>query len=238
MSESTTAMTSSTSVYTTRRFWERLWRTAGLQFVVFFIIAYLVYGNQPQVGASADSLVAFYHGDRMRILIAAVFCGLNVLNLMWFAAALKTTLADAGQDGWGTAATASSAALGGLFLLMITVAATLAYSIAGSGNDALTSGLNDFLWVSVVLSSFPRAMLIMAGTFGLWRAGLISNARFAAGVAALLLVLLGGTTWLSGGFWAADGAYSRFVSPLIGLVWIVVVSRVLLSRGPATHAAW
>jgi hypothetical protein len=157
---------------------------------------------------------------------------------MWFAAALKTTLADAGQDGWGAAATAASAALGGLFLLMITVVAALAYAIASSGNDSLTAGLNDFLWVSVVLSSFPRAMLIMAGTFGLWRAGLISNARFAAGVAALLLVLLGGTTWVSGGFWAADGAYSRFVSPLIGLVWIVVVSRVLLSRSPATRAAW
>jgi len=238
MSESTTAMTSSASVYTTSRFWERLWRTAGLQFVVFFIIAYLIYGNQPQVGASADSLVAFYHGERIRILIAAVFSALNVLNLMWFAAALKTTLTDAGQDGWGAAATASSAALGGLFLLMITVAAALAYAIAGSGNDALVSGLNDFLWVGVVLSSFPRAMLIMAGTFGLWRAGLISNARFASGVAALLLALLGGTTWASGGFWAADGAYSRFVSPLIGLVWIVVVSRLLLSRTPATRAAW
>ena len=194
--------------------------------------------NQPQVGASADSLVEFYHGDRLRILIAAVFCGLNVLNLMWFAAALRTTLADAGQDGWGAAATASSAALGGLFLLMITVAAALAYSIAGSGNDPLTSALNDFLWVSVVLSSFPRAMLIMAGTFGLWRAGLISNARFGAGVAALLLVLLGGTTWLTGGFWAADGAYSRFVSPIIGLVWIVVVSRVLLSQSSATRVGW
>jgi hypothetical protein len=36
----------------------------------------------------------------------------------------------------------------------------------------------------------------------------------------------------------ADGAYSRFVSPLIGLVWIVVVSRVLLSRSPATRAGW
>ena len=238
MSESTTAMTSSASVYTTREFWERLWRTAGLQFVAFFIVAYFIYGNQPQVGASADSLVAFYHGERMRILIAAVFCGLNVLNLMWFAAALKATLADAGQDGWGAAATASSAALGGLLLLMITVAATLAYAIAGSGNDALVSALNDFLWVSVVLSSFPRAMLIMAGTFGLWRAGFISNGRFAAGVAALLLVLLGGTTWLDGGFWAADGAYSRFVSPLIGLVWIVLVSRVLLSRSPATRIGW
>jgi len=238
MNESTTAMTSSASVYTTREFWERLWRTAGLQFVGFFILSYLIYGNQPQLGASTDSLVAFYHGDRVRILIAVVFAGLNVLNLMWFAAALRTTLADAGQDGWGAAATASSAALGGVFLLMITVAAALAYSIAGSGNDALTSVLNDFLWASVVLSSFPRAMLIMAGTFGLWRAGLFSNARFAAGVAALLLVLLSGTTWLSGGFWAPDGAYSRFVSPLIGLLWIVVVSRVLLSRSSATRAGW
>jgi len=64
----------------------------------------------------------------------------------------------------------------------------------------------------------------------LWRAGLISNALFAAGVAAVVLVLLGGTTWLSGGFWAPDGAYSRFVSPIIGLVWVVVVSRVLLTR--------
>ncbi len=238
MSESTTAMTSSASVYATREFWERLWRTAGLQFIGFFIIAYLIYGSQPQVGASADFLAAFYHGDRVRILIAVVFAGLNVLNLMWFAAALKTTLADAGQEGWGAAVTASSAALGGLFLLMITIVAALAYSIAGSENTALISVLNDFLWVSVVLSSFPRAMLIMAGTFGLWRAGLFSNARFAAGVAALLLVLLGGTTWLSGGFWAPDGAYSRFVSPLIGLVWIVVVSRILMSRSSAARAGW
>ena len=81
-------------------------------------------------------------------------------------------------------------------------------------------------------------MLIMAGTFGLWRAGLISNALFGAGVAALVLVLLGGTTWMSDGFWAPDGAYSRFVWPLIGLVWLVVVSRVLLTRSPATRAGW
>jgi hypothetical protein len=81
-------------------------------------------------------------------------------------------------------------------------------------------------------------MLIMSGTFGLWRAGFISNGLFAAGVAALVLVLLGGTTWLSGGVWAPDGIYSRFVSPLIGLVWVLVVSRVLLSRVPATRAGW
>ena len=158
---------------------------------VCFIIAYVIYGYQPQVGASADALVAFYDGDRTRILIAAVFSGLAVLNLMWFAAALRTTLADAGQDGWGAAATASSAAVGALFLLLITVGAALAYSIAGSGNHTLTSGLNDFAWACVVLSSFPRAMLIMSAAFGLWRAGLISNALFAAGVAAVVLALAG-----------------------------------------------
>ena len=238
MSGSTAAITSSTSVYTTRGFWERLWRTSGLQSLGLFIIAYVVYGYQPQVGASSDALVAFYDGGRTRILIAAVLSGLAVLNLMWFAAALRTTLADAGQDGWGAAATASSAALGSLFLLLIAVVAVLAYSIAGSGNHMLTSGLNDFVWAGFVLTSFPRAMLVMASAFGLWRARLISNALFAAGVAAVVLGLLGGTTWLTGGFWAPDGVYSRFVCPGIGVVWGMVVSGVLLTRSPATRSGW
>src|SRR5882672_584339 len=230
-------MSASTSVYRTPMFWERLWRMSGINFVIFFIIAYLIYGYQPRVGASADALVAFYDGHRARILIAAVVSGLNILNLMWFAAALRTTLADAGQDGWGAAATASSAAVGGLFLVLLTVSAALAYSIAGSGNATLTAGLNDLTWVLVVFSSFPRAMLVMSGSFGLWRAKLISNRLFGAGVAAVVLGVLGGTTWMSGGFWAPDGVYSRFVWPIIGLVWVVVVSRVL-ARSPATRTGW
>ena len=118
MSASTTATAvTAPARVNTRVFWERLCRSSGIQFVVFFIIAHVIYGFQPQVGASADAL-------------------------------------------------------------------------------------------------------------------------FAAGVAAVVLVLLGGTTWLSGGFWAPDGAYSRFLSPIIGLVWPVVVSRVLLSRIPATRSGW
>ncbi len=238
MSTSTAAVRPSASVATTPQFWERLWRTAGVQSVGLFIVAYFVYGDQPHVGASAEALVAFYQGDRMRILIAAILSGFAVLNLMWFAAALRTTLAEAGQDGWGAAATASSAALGGVLMLLITVSAALAYSIAGSGTPALLGGLNDFAWAGLVLSSFPRAMLIMAAAFGLWRAGLISNRLFGVGVAAVVLVLLGATTWVSGGFWAPDGAFSRIVSPLIGVLWIVIVSRVLLTRSSPARAGW
>ena len=244
MSSSTTAVNSATkampssSSVNTPAFWERLWHTSGIQFTVLLVVTCVVYGSQPGVGAPSDALVAFYTGDRTRILIAVVFAGLNILNLMWFAAALRTTLSDAGQDGWGAAATASSAAFGGMYLLFVSIVAALAYSIAGSGNNAVTLGLHDFAWALVVLSSFPRAMLIMAGTFGLWRAGLISNALFGAGVTAVVLGVLGGTTWLNGGLWAPDGAYSRFIFPTIGIVWIVVVTRVLLSRKPAARAAW
>lgn len=245
MSASTTGTTGDPSVstagnspYTTPAFWERLWRMSGINFIVTLIIAYGLYGQQPQVGASADALVAFYDGNRIRILIAAVFAGMSVLNLLWFAAALRTTLADAGKDGWGAAATASSSALGVLLLILTALCAALAFSIAGAADPTITSGLNDFAWAGVVLSSFPRAMLIMAGSFGFWRARLISNGLFAAGVACVVLVLLGGTTWMRDGIWAPDGAYSRFVSPAIGILWVLVASRVLLSRSPATRTGW
>jgi hypothetical protein len=242
MSVSTSAIPSTSSVGASTdaygsAFWEHLWRTAGLQFVGFFVIAAVIYGYQPHIGASPEALAAFYQGNRLRVLLATVFFGLNILNLLWFAAALRTTLSDAGEDGWGAAATAGSTAFGVMTLLQIAVTGGLAYSIASPGNYPLISALNDLSWALVVLTAFPRAMLIMSGVFGLWRAGMISNAMFAFGVGLVLLGVLGGTTWL-GGAWGPDGAYSRFISPLLLLVWVLLVSRVLLSRGPATRAAW
>jgi len=237
MGASTTSMTAA-SAYNAPAFWERLWRSAGIQFVVFFVVTCAIYGQLPGLGASAATLEGFYSGDRTRILIATALSGLNVLNLLWFAAAVRTTLADAGLDGWGAASTAASAAFGALFLLLIATGGALAYSMGDPGNRTLLRGLHDSGWALIVLSSFPRAMMIMSWAFGLWRARLISNTLFAAGVVALVLVLLGGTTWVGGGFWAPDGPYSRFVSPLIGLVWVTVVSGVVLTRSPPTRTGW
>ena len=209
MSASIQAVSSPTSQYNGSAFWERLWRMSGINFVVFIVIAY--------------ALAGFHEGDRTWTAIAAVIAGMAVLNLLWFAAALRTTLADAGLGGWGAAATASSSAFGTLFLLLIA---------------SVVTGLNEFTQSGLVLTSFPRAMLIMSGSFGFWRARLISNSTFAGAVAIVVLVLLGGTTWAAEGFWAPDGAYSRFVSPALGLFWIVGASRILLSRSPATRSGW
>jgi len=230
--------TTSTSKYASGEFFGFLWRTAGVQSVGLFVVAYGIYGYQPGVRAPVDALTAFYSGQSTRILIAAIFGGLTVLNLMWFAAALRTTLAEEGRDGWGAAATTASAVTGGLFLLFIAIGAGLSFSIAGSGNQALISGLNDLSWALVVLSSFARAMLIMSGAFGLWRASMISNRAFAVGVAGVVLALLGGITWFGSGFFAPDGAYSRFVAPFILIVWVFGVTGVLLKPSRARGAGW
>ena len=56
-------------------------------------------------------------------------------------------------------------------------------------------------------------------------AGKFTSSEFwAGGIAFVLLVLLGGTTW--------------FVSPILWLVWVLGVSRILLGRVPATRAGW
>jgi hypothetical protein len=216
--------------------WERNWRSAGIVFAVLIIVASVIYGSQPKVGASADKLVSFYDGDRTRILIATVFFCFSFLELLWFGAALASVLRDAGMGGWGAAATASSAAWGAVLFVRMTVRAALAFSIAGSGSQQLTSGLNDLGWVLTVVLAFPTAMFVMSGAFGLWRAGIISKRFFAAGVTAVVLVLLGGTTWAGNGFWAPDGAYA-LVSEVVWLVWIVVLSGFLTMRSPSTVRA-
>jgi hypothetical protein len=50
-----------------------------------------------------------------------------------------------------------------------------------------------------------------------------------------VLVLLGGTTWASDGFWAPDGAYAR-ISQIVLFAWIAVLSGFLAMR-PSTARA-
>jgi magnesium-transporting ATPase (P-type) len=210
--------------------WEKNWRASGIVAALLFIVAYIFYGMQPKVGDATDELVSYYDGDSTRILIATVITGFGILNLMWFAAAIASVLRDAGKGGWGTAASSAGAAVAAVYFVLISLRAGLAYSIAGSGNSAVTSGLHDLTWVLTSLFWFPTAMLIMAGSFGLHRAGLISNRAFGAGVTAMVLVLLATTTWAGDGFWAVDGAYARFVPTTVMLVWFAVVSGFLVRR--------
>jgi hypothetical protein len=233
----TTATTTTTGEKFGRLFFENLWRMSGVQAVAFIVIGSVIAGFGPGVGASPETLGAFYAANGARILIATPILGLGVLNLLWFAQAIRTILVDNGLDGWGGAAIAASSAVGAIAFLLIATQAALAYTIAGSGNVAFAAGLSVLGWAGVVLSSFPRAMLIMAGSFGLWRAGFISNRAFGLAVSAVILGVLGGTTWLAGDIWSPDGVFSRFIWPAIGLVWVLAVSRIV-ARIPSSRSGF
>jgi hypothetical protein len=216
--------------------WERNWLGGGVLFVVLLVVASIFYGSQPNVGASPAELVSFFHGDRTRILIATVIFCFAFLELIWFGAAVSGVLRDADLGGWAGAAIASSAALGALLFLRMAIRAALAFSLVGAGTLAVAPALSDFAFVLTVLMAFPTAMFVMASAFGLWRAEIISQRFFAVGVAAVILTLLGGTTWASDGFWAPDGAY-QLISQLVAYAWIAVISGVLYMRSPATATA-
>ena len=188
------------------QFWDRLWRSAGIQFVILFIIGCFIYGAQPKLGSSPETVAAFYDGSRTRILIATFVFGMAVLNLLWFAAAVRSVLRDAGQDGWGAAVTASSAALGGI--------AVRAHG-SGRGPCVQDRRLGKFF-------AHSRAERRGVGLHGddLFPARDVHHGQllralarrndlepfFSACVAAVVLVLLGATTW------ATDGSGRRTVS--------------------------
>jgi hypothetical protein len=211
---------------------QRAFSSAGIAFAVLSIAGFVIYGREPEFDASADQLLAFYDGDRTRHLIATVVFCVAFLAMLWFGVALSSVLRDAGEGSWAAAATASSAAFGAMLFLLMGLHAALSYSIAGAGDDRLTSGLHQLGVAIEVITAFPSAMFVMAGAFGLRRAGIISNGFFWAGVLAVVLVLLGGTTWASDGLWAPDGGYIRF-SRLVLVVWITVVSGFLTLRSPS-----
>jgi hypothetical protein len=79
------------------------------------------------------------------------------------------------------------------------------------------------------------AMFVMAGTFGLRQAGMISNRAFGLGAAAVVVVLLGGTMWATSGFWAPYGAIGSIPESVL-LAWVFVTSVFLYRRSPITVA--
>jgi len=72
------------------------------------------------------------------------------------------------------------------------------------GNHMLTSGLNDFVWAGFVLTSFRARCLSWPRRLAL--AGPADLERLFARGRSCCARLTGRTTWLSGGFWAPDGA--------------------------------
>jgi len=89
-------------------------------------------------------------------------------------------------DGWA-GGDRLQRSVGGLFFLLITVGAA-SRTRSPAPEIAVHIGLNDFTWLRRV-DFVPARDADHGRTFGLWRAGLISNALFAAGRSCVLVLL-------------------------------------------------
>lgn len=216
--------------------WERWGRATGIGFVALFVVAFIVFGDQPGVGASADKIVSFYDGDRGRVLTATVIFGVATLFFLWFAGALANALREAGEGRLAATTIGSGAVIAGIFLVLMGIGSALAHSVAGSGDTGVIQALSDTLWAFNVIVSFPAAAFVAAATVGLWRTRLVPDWFGWAGIAAAIVVLLGGTTWASDGFWAPDGGFT-ILTMIVALAWILVSSAILFMQAPAVERA-
>ncbi len=216
--------------------WERYARATGAVFVVCFVVGLIIAGMAPSLGDSTDKLVSYYDGDRGRILTAAFIIGIGLVALLWFVGAIANALREAGQGRLAATTIGAGTTLVGFVMLVVTLNAALAFKIAAEGNAAVIRAFFDLQWVVGVMISFPAAALVAAAAVGLQRAGLIPDWLGRAGIAVALLDILGGTTWATSGFWAADGAYSQMITPALSLAWTLVTSVLLYMRAPVTAA--
>ncbi|MGH2922149.1 MAG: hypothetical protein ACRDKU_08805, partial [Gaiellaceae bacterium] len=223
-------------VFMTSVNWERWARATGIGFVVLFVVAYVTYGDQPGVGSSAEEVVAFYDGDRGRILTAGFILGVAALFLLWFAGAVANALREAGEGRLAATTLGTATALVGVVLVLDGIGVALAHSIAATGDAGVVQALNDVSWAFNVIASFPAAGFIAAATIGLWRTGLVADWFGWIGLAAAAVVLIGGTTWARDGFWAPDGGYTT-ITVIVAVAWVLVASVLLYMQSPVGERA-
>src|SRR5213076_2240973 len=155
--------------------WERWARATGIVFVVLVVVSLIMYGNVPKIDESSK-IASFYTDHRGRILAATVIFSLALVFLIWFVAAIASTLREAGKGGWGAATIGLGAAFAGLQAVFTAIGGGFALNIAAAGgNDAVLQALNTIAYGMDVIAGIVYAGLIFAATTGLWRARLVPD---------------------------------------------------------------
>jgi len=211
--------------------WERWARAAGIAFVIFAVLAFVVGGETPAVGDTVEDVASYYDGDRGKVLVSSALFAIGLGFWIWFAGMLANNLREHGEGRVAATIVAAVAAFVAIQLVATAVNAVLAYSVAGSGEPGVTKALFDLSWALDALAAAPSAVFFFAASFGLRRANMVPAwlGWAALGVAVLFCLRL--TNWASDGFWSPTGGYLFILIPLT-LLWILVASIVLVRSAP------
>jgi len=214
--------------------WERWARAAGVGFVVFAVAAFIVGGESPMVGDSAEEVVSYYDGERGQVLVASFLFAVALGFWVWFAGALASNLRERGQGRVAATIIGAVATFAAVQLVGTGINAVLAYSIAGDGEAGIAKAFFDLQWALDVLAAIPSAVFFFAASLGLMRTRMIPAWLSWAGVGVAALFVLRSTTWARDGFWSPTGGYLFILIPL-ALLWVLTTSIVLFRNVPASH---
>ena len=146
--------------------------------------------------------------------------------------------ADFRERGEGRVA-ATVLAAGSVFaaiqLVLSTLFAMLAYSIAGSADAGATKALFDFDLGLDLVAGLAAGLFVLASSVGLRRTKSIPAWLAWAGVVVAAVEFIRVTTWARDGFWSPAGEYV-FVAVVCGFLRILMTSVVLVSRQRSENA--
>ena len=215
--------------------WDKLAAAGGIVGVVLFIVGIAIMGSPPAVDEDAQTVAEFFSDNRDQVLWGVFIQGLGVLALLWFVAALATTMREAGEARLAAAAFGSfllAFAMGGVAAM---ARATLAYSVADEGPD-LVLPLYHLTVLTEIFTGLLAAGLFAAVCGATLRTGLFPRWwGWLSGLAALWAIV-SSTAWGRDGAWSPTGE-GTFVGVVVFLAWMVVTSSLLVRRAGAAASA-
>ena len=218
---------------------ERLDAAAGIAFVALILIAAFVPGDPPVATDSVTDIRDFFKDERESLQAATFFTGLAALAFLWFLGTLRGRLRAAEGPPGRLTAVAFGSGLVLVALALVGQALFLAPTLHLSElDDGTVRALFDSSTYVFALISFPTAGLLAATAAVSLRTGALPRAvgALSAVIAACQVIAALSVYGEDDSFFAIGGG-AGFVSFLLFLVWVLVVSITMLVRAyPRTGA--
>jgi hypothetical protein len=213
--------------------WDRVAPGFGVVFAVFFLLGFLLIGDSPGLDDSPEEIATYFDDERGKLVTVIVLFGLAIVAFLWFLGSVVHTLrVEADESRLAPTALGAGVVTTSMFGGIVLLNAGLTFQIAEDGDAGVVAAVYDLAWVASTLISFPVAALVFATGIGVWRSRLLPAWFGWTSAVAAVAILSSGTTWARDGFWAPDGLYNAYITPIIFIAWTLVVSVLLLLRRP------
>jgi hypothetical protein len=213
--------------------WERWASATGIGFAVAAALGFLIVPDPPAVDEGSEFVLNFFAVNDSDILWQSFFFGLAGVFLLWFAGTLAGAIRRAENDPAGrlpAIVVASAGAAVATFLIGVTAVGAIASGIEVM-DQGVAYGIYQLGNYAFVMTDFPAAAFVLAGSLGIARTGLLPGSVAWVGgiVAVLLLVNAGGRLFADNETFAAGGTTGTIVF-IAFIFWVLVTSIFLVQR--------